>query len=354
MTESTPTTYPQPTIGDTTSTNSSNGSNYDNSTDAAGMSLTPANAADGGREVNRKVLYVGGVDQNINEDMLNELFKVTGTVLSIKILPDKNKRGFNYAFVEYQEEKGAELALQTLNGRILNESEIKINFAYQTQQAIKDSDNYFNIFVGDLSLDVNDETLSKAFANFSTMAEARVMWDMVTGRSRGYGFVSFKSAEDAELALKKMDGEMIGSRAVRCNWAQKNQQPTHHQHRHQPQLPHHPPPPPLPQSHHHHPPPPPQGMGIPNFDLVVHQTPNWQTTVYIGNLSPYTTPNELIPILQNFGYIVDFKHQPEKGYAFVRYDSHERAAMAIVQLTGYQVNGRMLKCGWGKTNQYKY
>lgn len=52
--------------------------------------VTPANASQGGREVNKRVLYVGGVDQNVTEDMLSELFKVTGNVSSIKIFPDKN------------------------------------------------------------------------------------------------------------------------------------------------------------------------------------------------------------------------------------------------------------------------
>lgn len=52
--------------------------------------VAPANASQGGREVNKRVLYVGGVDQNVTEDMLSELFKVTGNVSSIKIFPDKN------------------------------------------------------------------------------------------------------------------------------------------------------------------------------------------------------------------------------------------------------------------------
>lgn len=50
----------------------------------------PANATQGGREINKKVLYVGNIDQHVTEDMLNDVFKVTGTVVSIKIFPDKN------------------------------------------------------------------------------------------------------------------------------------------------------------------------------------------------------------------------------------------------------------------------
>jgi len=39
---------------------------------------------------------------------------------------------------------------------------------------------------------VNDEVLAKAFGAFGSMSEARVMWDMNSGKSRGYGFLSFR------------------------------------------------------------------------------------------------------------------------------------------------------------------
>lgn len=89
------------------------------SSDAAQPS-TPANASQGGREINSRVLHVSGVDSNVTEDMLSDLFKVTGNVVSIKIFPDKNRRGFNYAFVEYETSRSAELALYQLNHRVLN------------------------------------------------------------------------------------------------------------------------------------------------------------------------------------------------------------------------------------------
>lgn len=89
----------------------------------------------------------------------------------------------------------------------------------------------------------------------------------------------------------------------------------------------------------------------PSYEMVLNQTPNWLTVVYLGNLAEYTTQNDLIPLLQNFGYIVNFKLLSDKNCAFVTYDTHERAALAIVQLSGFTINGRPLKCGWGKGNR---
>lgn len=53
--------------------------------------------------------------------------------------------------------------------------------------------------------------------------DARVMWDHSTGRSKGYGFVSFRSKEDGDRAIQEMHGHLIGSRRVRCGWAQHKQ-----------------------------------------------------------------------------------------------------------------------------------
>jgi nucleolysin TIA-1/TIAR len=59
-------------------------------------------------------------------------------------------------------------------------------------QPREDTQNHFHVFVGDLSPEVNDEALGKAFGAFGTLSEARVMWDMNSGKSRGYGFLAFR------------------------------------------------------------------------------------------------------------------------------------------------------------------
>lgn len=338
---------------------------------------SPALATEGGREISHKILYVGGLVKIITEDDLREIFSINGNVQSVKILNDKNRPGFNYAFVEYDDEEIAENVLNKLDKSELNGSEININFAYQSQQA-KNDPNSFNIFVGDLSTEVDDELLRNSFKKYQSLSQAHVMWDMQSGRSRGYGFVSFIDQKDAEDALQQMNGELIANRAIRLNWASHKQQTgfrnfhLHHHNNH-----HH---------HHHnhqfqayqpqqnggdlHSPQlnnvllsgstsngsiqqngPPNGINIlspQNYDLVLRKSPSWQTTVYLGNLARFTTQNDLIPLLQNFGFIVDLRFLPEKNCAFIKYDSHERAALAIVQLNGFVINGRPLKSGWGK------
>lgn len=351
----------------------------------------PASATNGGREVSKNILYVGGLHTTVTEAALQDTMATSGKVTSVKILNDKNKPGFNYAFVEFAGADDAVAAMQAYNGKRLNESELKINFAFQsstfsTSQCTDEP--LYNIFVGDLSLEVDDEALYKFFSHFASLKQAHVMWDMQTSRSRGYGFATFRDAADAELALHSMNGKVLLGRPIRCNWASHKQPAARgnsgrvnnqRQYRQQFQragfnainspVPRNDPsgfaldggqyPMPAQQD---------QQLGLmgtigpvmtpQSYDIVLRQTPSWQTTVYLGNIAHFTQQNDLIPLLQNFGYIVDFKLHPDKGCAFVKFDSHERAALVIVQLAGFKVNGRPLKCGWGKSrppmgNQYQ-
>ena len=162
------------------------------------------------------------------------------------------------------------------------------------------------------------------------------MWDMKTGRSRGYGFVAFRDRPEAEKALSSMDGEWLGSRAIRCNWANQKGQPSMAQQQAMQAMGMTPT---TPYGHHQFP-----AHGVASYDVVLGQTPSWQTTCYVGNLTPYTTPNDVVPLFQNFGYVVESRFQADRGFAFIKMDTHENATMAICQMNGYNVNGRPLKC----------
>jgi nucleolysin TIA-1/TIAR len=139
-------------------------------------------------------LYIGNLSPRVTDQMLVEIFSVAGNVVSAKIIQDRNFQhgGFNYGFVEYADMRSAEQALTTLNGRKIFDAEVRVNWAYQGQASREDTQHHYHVFVGDLSPDVNDDVLGKAFIQFASLSEARVMWDMNSGKSRGYGFLSFR------------------------------------------------------------------------------------------------------------------------------------------------------------------
>ncbi len=75
------------------------------------------------------------------------------------------------------------------------------------------------LFVGGLSWGTTDEGLRRAFLDFGEVLEAKVITDRDTGRSRGFGFVTFAQEEDAKTALSKMDGTSLDGKVIRVTEA---------------------------------------------------------------------------------------------------------------------------------------
>ena len=75
------------------------------------------------------------------------------------------------------------------------------------------------IFVGGLSWDTNDQGLSEAFSRFGDIEEAKVITDRETGRSRGFGFVTFDSEEAVQKAVSEMNGTELDGRTLKVDVA---------------------------------------------------------------------------------------------------------------------------------------
>ena len=77
------------------------------------------------------------------------------------------------------------------------------------------------LFVGGLSWNTDDHGLKDAFMQFGEVTEAKVITDRETGRSRGFGFVSFGDDESAMKAMSEMDGSDLDGRNIKVNEAQE-------------------------------------------------------------------------------------------------------------------------------------
>ncbi|PFH34577.1 RNA recognition motif-containing protein [Besnoitia besnoiti] len=76
-------------------------------------------------------------------------------------------------------------------------------------------ENDFRVFCGDLGNEVTDEVLSNAFRKYKSFEKARVVRDKRTGKTKGYGFVSFSDPNDMLKALKEMNFKYVGNRPIR-------------------------------------------------------------------------------------------------------------------------------------------
>jgi RNA recognition motif-containing protein len=79
------------------------------------------------------------------------------------------------------------------------------------------------LFVGGLAWETDIHGLRSAFENFGEIVEAVVVTDRETGRSRGFGFVTFTDPKAAQDAKEAMDGAGLDGRSIRVDFAQERQ-----------------------------------------------------------------------------------------------------------------------------------
>jgi cold-inducible RNA-binding protein len=75
------------------------------------------------------------------------------------------------------------------------------------------------LFVGSLSYQATDDDLQAAFAAVGQVVSAKVIMDRDTGRSKGFGFVEMSTEEEAQRAVKEVNGKEIAGRPVVVNEA---------------------------------------------------------------------------------------------------------------------------------------
>jgi RNA recognition motif-containing protein len=75
------------------------------------------------------------------------------------------------------------------------------------------------LFVGKLSYNTTDDSLSAAFTQFGTVSSAQVIKDRDSGQSKGFGFVEMDDDDAAQAAIKALDGKELDGRMVVVNVA---------------------------------------------------------------------------------------------------------------------------------------
>ncbi|XP_042445356.1 glycine-rich RNA-binding protein 2, mitochondrial-like [Zingiber officinale] len=100
-------------------------------------------------------------------------------------------------------------------GNLLKKSLASGPSLFQSMRCMSSS----KVFVGGLSFGTDELSLKEAFSNYGEVVEARVIVDRESGRSRGFGFVTFTSSEEASAAISGMDGKDLHGRIVGVHYA---------------------------------------------------------------------------------------------------------------------------------------
>src|SRR5690349_945783 len=82
------------------------------------------------------------------------------------------------------------------------------------------------LFVGNLSFNITENDLQDTFAAHGNVLEANLMMDRMSGRPRGFGFVTMSTPEEAQAAIEALNGKSIDGRALTVNVAKPREERT--------------------------------------------------------------------------------------------------------------------------------
>ncbi|PRP81221.1 hypothetical protein PROFUN_02055 [Planoprotostelium fungivorum] len=294
-------------------------------------------------------LWMGDIEDWMEESYIMGLFAQTGEVAHAKLLKNKVHTASNgslvgYAFVYFNSPAAALRALDTYNNQPipgLDGRFFRLNWATFGSQnktnapgtatvsgqvppmsKVQNADN-LAVFVGDLAADVTDVQLLYHFHVFYPSAySAKVVYDHATNSSKGFGFVYFKDEGERTRALTEMQGYQLSYRPIKLNVASK------------------------------------RGGGAPAPSApmapVQRAQPQAQTdpdnkTIFVYGIDVSITQDILRSSFRDFGEITSIKLFTLKGFAFIDFATHDQAERVLTALpTGAIIGNCTVRLFWGK------
>ncbi|CAD8072352.1 unnamed protein product [Paramecium sonneborni] len=164
-------------------------------------------------------IYIGNLDQKVTDDIVWELFIQCGPVVNVHIPKDKiSGEHQGYGFVEFKSEEDADYAIKIMHMIKLYGKPIKVNKASQDKRT---QEVGANLFIGNLDTEIDEKTLYETFSAFGHILSTKIMRNPETGVSKGYGFVSYDNFESSDGALTAMNGQFLGTKIIRVEYAFK-------------------------------------------------------------------------------------------------------------------------------------
>ncbi|KAL0419580.1 UNVERIFIED_CONTAM: Polyadenylate-binding protein RBP47B' [Sesamum radiatum] len=284
-----------------------------------------------------RTLWIGDLPYWADENYLRGWFSHTGEVLSIKVIRNKiTGQPEGYGFVEFTSHQVAESILQSYNGTQIPGTELTFRLNWASSgigERRADGGPEHSIFVGDLAPDVTDYLLQETFrASYPSVRGAKVVTDPNTGRSKGYGFVKFADEMERNRAMVEMNGVYCSTRPMRISAATPKKTATGVQQQYGAAKAIYPPP----------------VYTTPVQTVPVDNDIN-NTTVFIGNLDPNVTEEELRQIFLQFGDIVYVKIPAAKGCGFVQFAARTSAEESIQRMQGAVIGQQVVRLSWGRS-----
>ncbi|KAB1268201.1 Polyadenylate-binding protein 4 [Camelus dromedarius] len=168
-------------------------------------------------------VFIKNLDKSIDNKALYDTFSAFGNILSCKVVCDENgSKG--YAFVHFETQEAADKAIEKMNGMLLNDRKVFVGrFKSRKEREAElgaKAKEFTNVYIKNFGEEVDDESLKELFSQFGKTLSVKVMRDP-SGKSKGFGFVSYEKHEDANKAVEEMNGKEISGKVIFVGRAQK-------------------------------------------------------------------------------------------------------------------------------------
>uniref|UniRef100_A0AAY4C472 Polyadenylate-binding protein n=1 Tax=Denticeps clupeoides TaxID=299321 RepID=A0AAY4C472_9TELE len=263
-------------------------------------------------------VFIKNLDKSIDNKALYDTFSAFGNILSCKVVCDENgSKG--YAFVHFETQDAADRAIEKMNGMLLNDRKVFVGrFKSRKEREAElgaKAKEFTNVYIKNFGEDMDDGRLKDMFDKYGKTLSVKVMTDP-TGKSRGFGFVSYEKHEDANKAVEDMNGTELNGKTVFVGRAQKKMERQAELKRKFEQL---------------------KQERISRYQGV---------NLYIKNLDDTIDDEKLRKEFSPFGSITSAKVMLEdgrsKGFGFVCFSSPEEATKAVTEMNGRIVGSKPL------------
>uniref|UniRef100_A0A8C4YC41 RNA-binding protein 39 n=1 Tax=Gopherus evgoodei TaxID=1825980 RepID=A0A8C4YC41_9SAUR len=154
---------------------------------------------------------------------LEEFFSTVGKVRDVRMISDRNsRRSKGIAYVEFVDVSSVPLAIGLTGQRVLGVPIIvqasqaeKNRAAAMANNLQKGSAGPMRLYVGSLHFNITEDMLRGIFEPFGRIESIQLMMDSETGRSKGYGFITFSDSECAKKALEQLNGFELAGRPMK-------------------------------------------------------------------------------------------------------------------------------------------
>ncbi|XP_029395917.1 polyadenylate-binding protein 4 isoform X4 [Mus pahari] len=263
-------------------------------------------------------VFIKNLDKSIDNKALYDTFSAFGNILSCKVVCDENgSKG--YAFVHFETQEAADKAIEKMNGMLLNDRKVFVGrFKSRKEREAElgaKAKEFTNVYIKNFGEEVDDGNLKELFSQFGKTLSVKVMRDS-SGKSKGFGFVSYEKHEDANKAVEEMNGKEMSGKAIFVGRAQKKVERQAELKRKFEQL---------------------KQERISRYQGV---------NLYIKNLDDTIDDEKLRKEFSPFGSITSAKVMLEdgrsKGFGFVCFSSPEEATKAVTEMNGRIVGSKPL------------